>query len=91
MKDISLEDVKEIKDSLYQNTICSLLTVICVCSVVYLVVFDEHTLDENVGIIGSFVVAGIVSKIMSSITGKEVEKFLSENPDVKKKLDYHSQ
>lgn len=56
----------------------------------YLVVFDDNTMSENAGIIGAFAVAGIVSKIMSSITGKEVEKFLSENPDVKKKLDYHT-
>lgn len=87
---MQMEDVAEIKDSLYQNAICSLLTVICACSVVYLVVFDEHTMDENIGIIGAFVVTGIVSQILSSVTGREVEKFLNENPDVKKKLDYHA-
>lgn len=87
---MQMEDVAEIKDSLYQNAICSLLTVICVCSVIYLVVFDEHTMDENIGIIGAFVVTGVVSQILSSVTGREVEKFLNENPDVKKKLDYHA-
>ena len=90
MENFSFDDVKEIKDSLYQNTVSSLLTVICACSVMYLVVFDDNTMSENAGVIGAFAVAGIVSKIMSSITGKEVEKFLSENPDVKKKLDYHT-
>lgn len=87
MKNNDLSSIKDIQPALFQNVVAGILTLVCMFAATYLVLFNEGGWTANKDLIFAFMGLAVVSKIMSSIAGKEVDEFLENNPDVKEKID----
>lgn len=87
MAEITLSDVKEIKDTVYQNTVAYILATAGLAGFVYLLAFDDVDWVYDKYIAAVFVAIFIVMNIFAFITGKEIEKFLTDNPKIAKALE----
>lgn len=87
MPELTLSDVKEIKDTVYQNTMAYILATAGLAGFVYLLAFDDVDWVYDKYIAGVFIVVVIIMNILAFSTGKEIENFLLQNPDVAKALE----
>lgn len=87
LANLTFNDVKEIKSTVYQNTLAHVLSLVGIAGFVYLVAFDDVNWVYDKYIAGAFIVVVIIMNILAFSTGKEIENFLLQNPDVAKALE----
>lgn len=87
MTDLTLTDVKEIKDTVYQNTMAHLMALVSLAGFAYLLAFDDVDWAYDKYIVAGFVAIFIAMNVFAFITGKEIEKFLADNPKIAKALE----